>query len=106
MYPEELLNCIYDRIEANAIDKWLVLSDGRLTCKAILWRNEAFLKPVVSLDENQLRFGIHKRKDRKHITSKLYAYYHVEFIRMLLMHFDSKFESVSATAVKEMPDDY
>jgi len=104
--PDLLLDKIYEAIDNKKADKWVRTTDGRLTFGALLWKNEAFFKPQIWVDENQLRFGLLKRKDRKHITSKLYTLFHVKLIEMLLTHFDSDFRSVTATATKAAPDEF
>jgi len=104
--PDLLLEKIYEAIDNKKADKWVRTSDGRLTFGALLWKNEAFFKPQIWVNENQLRFGLLKRKDRKHITSKLYALFHVKLIEMLLTHFDNDFRSVTATAAKAEPDEF
>ena len=104
--PDQLLDKIYEAIDNKKADKWVRTADGRLTYGTLLWKNEAFLKPEIWVDDNQLRFGLLKRKDRKHITSKLYALFHVKLMEMLLTHFDNDFKSVTATATKETPDNF
>ena len=102
--PDLLLDKIYEAIDTKKADKWVRTTDGRLTYGTLLWRNEAFFKPQIWVDENQLRFGLIKRKDRKHITSRLYTAFHSKLIEMLLTRFDEDFRSVTATAVKTEPD--
>jgi hypothetical protein len=102
--PDLLLDKIYEAIDTKKADKWVRTADGRLTYGTLLWRNEAFFKPQIWVDENQLRFGLIKRKDRKHITSRLYTAFHSKLIEMLLTRFDEDFRSVTATAVKTEPD--
>jgi len=104
--PDQLLDKIYEAIDNKKADKWVRTADGRLTYGALLWKNEAFLKPEIWVDENQLRFGLVKRKDRKHITSKLYALFHAKLMEMLLTHFDNDFISATATASREAPDNF
>ncbi len=105
-HPDLLLDKIYEAIDNKKADKWNRTSDGRLTYGALLWRNEAFFKPQIWVDENELRFGLLKRKDRKHITTKLYTTFHAKLIEMLLSHFDSDFRRITATAAKTEPDQF
>ncbi|NLY24660.1 MAG: hypothetical protein GX042_06560 [Bacteroidales bacterium] len=102
--PDLLLDKIYEMIDSKKADKWVRTSDGRLTYGTLLWKNEAFFKPQIWVDENQLRFGLLKRKDRKHITSKLYTLFHARLIEMLLSHFDNDFRNITATAKRDEPD--
>lgn len=104
--PDLLLDKIYDAIENKKADKWVSTSDGFLTYGALLWKNEAFFKPQIWVDDKQLRFGLIKRKDRKHISSKLYTAFHAKLVEMLLARFDRDFRSVTATAVRTEPDDF
>ncbi|MDD3787284.1 MAG: hypothetical protein PHO94_01145 [Petrimonas sp.] len=105
-HPDLLLDQIYEAIDAKKADKWLRMPDGRITYGALLWKNEAFFKPQIWVDDNELRFGLLKRKDRKHISSKLYATFHTKFIETMLTHFDTRFTSITATAVKAEPDNF
>lgn len=104
--PNLLLDKIYDAIDAKKADKWERTTDGRLTYGALLWKNEAFFKPQIWVEEQQLRFGLLKRKDRKHISSKLYTVFHTKLVEMLLSHFDTSFSEVTITAVRAEPDDF
>lgn len=104
--PDLLLDRIYEKIDTKKADKWIRTTDGRLTYGSLLWRNEAFFKPQIWIDENQLRFGLLKRKDRKHITSRLYTAFHSKLIEMLLTHFDGDFRNVTVTSTKTEPDNF
>lgn len=104
--PDHLLDLIYEAIENKKGEKWINSLDGRITYGTLLWRNEAFFKPEIWVEESQLRFGLIKRKDRKHITSKLYTLFHSKLIEMLLLCFDKEFNSVTATANRTEPDDF
>ncbi len=104
--PNLLLDKIYDAIDAKKADKWERTTDGRLTYGTLLWKNEAFFKPQIWVDEQELRFGLLKRKDRKHISSKLYTVFHSKLIEMLLSHFDTSFRDVTATAGRADPDNF
>lgn len=103
-YPDLLLDKIYDAIEKKKADKWVCTSEGLLTYGTLLWKNEAFFKPEIWVDDKQLRFGLLKRKDRKHISSKLYTAFHTKLVEMLLSHFDRDFRNVTATATRTDPD--
>lgn len=104
--PELLLDKIYEAIENKKAEKWVASSDGRLTYGALVWKNEAFFKPEIWVDTNELRFGLIKRKDRRHISNKLYTTFHTKMIEMLLLHFDKEFRDVTATAARSNPDDF
>lgn len=104
--PNLLLNKIYEGIETKKIQKWNVTTDGRITPTQLLWKNEAFLKPEIWVDENELRFGLLKRKDRKHISSKLYTFFHAKFVEMVLSNFDTDFQKITITALATAPDNF
>lgn len=103
-HPDILLDKIYEAIENKKAEKWECTEDGRLTYGALIWKNEAFFKPQIWVDDKELRFGLLKRKDRKHISSKLYATFHTKLIEMLLLRFDKDFKYVTATANRTDPD--
>ena len=105
-HPDLLLDKIYDAIESKKADKWVSTTDGYLTYGSLLWRNEAFFKPQIWVDDKQLRFGLIKRKDRKHISSKLYTAYHTKLVEILLACFDRDFRNVTATAARTEPDQF
>lgn len=104
--PNLLLDKIYEGISSRKVEKWNVLTDGRITPSQLLWKNEAFLKPQIWVEENELRFGLLKRKDRKHVTSKLYTFFHIKFAEMLLANFDMDFQEVIITALSATPDNF
>ena len=105
-HPDLLLDRIYEAIDNKQADKWSRTNDGRLTYGTLLWRNEAFFKPQIWVEESELRFGLIKRKDRKHVTIKLYTTFHAKLNEMLLSRFDSDFRSITATAAKAEPDQF
>lgn len=104
--PDLLLGKIYEAIESKKADKWVATADGLLTYGTLLWRNEAFFKPQIWVDDRQLRFGLIKRKDRKHITAKLYSVFHAKLVEVLLSRFDKDFRNVTATAARTDPDHF
>ena len=104
--PDLLLEKIYEAIDNRKAGKWTCTPDGRFTYGTLLWKNEAFFRPQIWVEEKQLRFGLIKRKDRKHISSKLYATFHTKMIELLLAQFDRDFRRVSATAGRAEPDSF
>ncbi|BBD45824.1 MAG: hypothetical protein PHT14_03225 [Petrimonas sp.] len=104
--PNLLLDKIYEGIATRKVEKWTVMTDGRITPSPLLWKNEAFLKPQIWVEENELRFGLLKRKDRRHVTSKLYTFFHAKFVEMLLANFDTDFQEVTITALSTPPDNF
>ncbi|MFA7493511.1 MAG: hypothetical protein WCZ43_08350 [Proteiniphilum sp.] len=103
-HPDLLLDKIYEAIENKKADRWVATTDGYLTYGSLLWKNEAFFKPQIWVDDKQLRFGLIKRKDRKHISTKLYTAFHTKLIELLLSRFDRDFRNVTATAARTEPD--
>ena len=53
--PNTLLDNIYEGIESKRVEKWAILSDGRLTYSTLLWRNETFFKPEIWVEESWRR---------------------------------------------------
>lgn len=104
--PDSLLEKIYEAIDQKKADKWTSTPDGKLTPGTLLWKNEAFFVPQIWVEENQLRFGLLKRKDRRHISTKLYTIFHTKLIEMLLGHFDRYFYCVSASSGRDEPDNF
>ncbi|HBK30738.1 MAG TPA: hypothetical protein DDZ96_00455 [Porphyromonadaceae bacterium] len=104
--PDTLLDEIYEGIQSKKVDKWASTADGRLTYASLLWKNEAWFKPQIWVEEKELRFGLIKRKDRKHISTKLYTMFHTKFVEMLLSHFDTLFREVTVSAVRTEPDEF
>lgn len=103
-HPDLLLDKIYEAIENKKADKWVATTNGYLTYGSLLWKNEAFFKPQIWVDDKQLRFGLIKRKDRKHMSSKLYTIFHTKMVELLLAYFDRDFRNVTATATRTEPD--
>lgn len=104
--PDLLLEKIYEAIDNKQAGKWVSTTDGRLTYGTLLWKNEAFFRPQIWVDENQLRFGLLKRKDRKHMSSKIYTTFHTRMIELLLSQFDQDFRRVAATSGRAEPDNF
>lgn|SRR5690554_7285389 len=102
--PEDLLDKIYEAIENKKADKWAVTADGKLTYGTLLWKNEGFFKPEIWVEENELRFGLIKRKDRRYMSSKLYTAFHSKLIETLLRYFDKDFRNITVTATRTDPD--
>jgi hypothetical protein len=104
--PHLLLDKIYEAIDAQKAEKWLRTSDGFLTYGAFMTKGEAFFKPQIWVDDNELRFGLLKRKGRKNMTTKIYTTFHAQLVDLLLSKFDTLFYSVTVSASKAEPDDY
>ncbi len=102
--PDFLLDKVYDAIEKKKAEKWTATEDGYLTYGSLLWKNEAFFKPQIWVDDKQLRFGLIKRKDRKHVSTKLYTVFHTKLVELLLSQFDKYFRNVTVTATLTEPD--
>lgn len=105
-HPDLLLDKIYESIESKKADKWVATTDGHLTYGSLLWKNEAFFKPEIWVDEKQLRFGLIKRKDRKYMSTKLYTTFHTKLVEFLLARFDQNFRTVTVTAARTAPDQF
>lgn len=104
--PSKLLDIIYEGIDKYKLGKWTMASEGKITPSTLLWKNEAFLKPQIWVEESELRFGLIKRKDRRNMPSKIYTHFHTKFVEMLLENLDTHFVSVTVTSMKTEPDDF
>jgi hypothetical protein len=94
--PSELLNNIKARINDGSIDTWMIDADGDFTHSPEQWRKRAWLRPIVHQDKVVFRI----LAPRGTVMSKaVYGVYHGRFIEMLLTHFDTKFDQVTATAM-------
>ena len=90
--PDLLLEKIYEAIDNKQAGKWVSTTDGRLTYGTLLWKNEAFFRPQIWVDENQLRFGLLKRKDQYELQDL--HYFPHRMIELLLSQFDQDFRRV------------
>ena len=104
--PHWLLDKIYEAIDAQKAEKWLRTADGYITYGAFAMKGEAFFKPQIWVDENELRFGLLKRKGRKNMTTTIYSTYHAKLVEVLLLRFDTLFYNVTVSATRAEPDNY
>ena len=101
-----MLDKIYEAIDAQKAEKWLRTPDGLLTYGTFMMQNEAFFKPQIWVDDSELRFGLLKRKGRKHMTTKIYSTFHAKLVEVLLSKFDTLFHNVTISASRAEPDNY
>jgi hypothetical protein len=94
--PEELLSALKKAIDEGVIETWRIDSDGDLTHTSTQWGGRAWMRPKVL--EDRLLFNIVASK-KETMTRTLYGIYHGRLIQVLLIHFDSKMKTVSATAL-------
>jgi hypothetical protein len=94
--PQELLSAIKKAIAEGVIETWRIDSDGDLTHTSTQWGGRAWMRPKVL--EDRLLFNIVASKKEK-MSKTLYGVYHGRLIQTLLIHFDSKMKTVSATAL-------
>ena len=104
--PHLLLDKIYEAIDTRKAEKWLRTADGFLTYGSFSMKGEAFFKPQIWVDDDELRFGLLKRKGRKHMTTKIYATFHTKLVEILLSQFDTLFYNVTVSATRTEPDNY
>lgn len=100
--PAQLLSDIKAAIQKKSVETWAIDADGDFFHTPDQWRGEAWFRP--SVNQGMLVFGLLKRKD-KEMTKLIYGIYHGRFIEMLLVHFDTQFGNVLATALISS-DDY
>lgn len=92
--PSQLLEALKGLLENGDVDGWGLDGDGDLYRSGpdvIAWMRPKIL-------EDRVAFYILGSK-RYNISTETYAVYHGELIALLLRHFDSKFKTVSATAM-------
>jgi hypothetical protein len=99
--PQKLLDSFKKAIKDGKIITWSTDVDGDFTHTPEQWKNKAWLRPKIKLDE--LTFYILRRKNTN-ITSQEYAVYHGRFIESMLLHCDTLFVEGSATAFPESSD--
>jgi hypothetical protein len=100
--PKELLSAIKKAIAEGVIGTWRIDSDGDLTHTSTQWGGRAWMRPKVL--EDRLLFNIVASKKEK-MSKTLYGFYHGRLISTLLIYFDNKMKTVSATALGTTGDD-
>ncbi|MCK9588148.1 MAG: hypothetical protein M0Q93_02160 [Terrimicrobiaceae bacterium] len=93
--PSKLLNSFKEAIDKKIVATWSYDKDGDFTHATEQWKNSAWLRPVIA--NNELIFSIIKPQN-SNISTEIYAIYHGRFIESMLVHCDSLFTKVSATA--------
>lgn len=99
--PSGLLASIKKSIDTKKIETWSYDSDGYFTHTPEQWKFKAWFKAKEY--QGELRFGIFAPKDTN-MSKMIYGLYHGRFIEMLLIHFDTDFSDVMATAQQTEPD--
>jgi len=99
--PEELLFALKKAISDGVIQTWRVDSDGDLTHASAQWGGRAWMRPKIL--EDRLVFNIIASKKEK-MSKTVYGVYHGRLIQTLLVHFDNKMKTVSATALSTTGD--
>lgn len=94
--PEELLSALKEAIADGIIETWQIDSDGDLTHTSTQWGRRAWMRPRVLGD--RLLFNIIASKKEK-MSKTIYGVYHGRLIQTLLIHFDNKIKTVSATGL-------
>lgn len=96
--PKGLLKAIYKAIDDGAVATWSYDKEGDFTHKTQQWASEAWLRPYTGA--GVLSFGLVGPQGVA-MTRTIYGVYHGRFIEMLLAHFDERFVSAAATAMKD-----
>lgn len=94
--PSKLLSSFKKAITDRRVVTWECDSDGDFTHTAEQWKNSAWLRPRLAAGE--LVLTILKPENRS-ISSEVYAIYHGRFIESMLVHCDSLFTDVVASAL-------
>jgi hypothetical protein len=97
----KLLNAIHAAISSGQIETWSVDADGDFTHSPQQWRLKGWFRPNVLA--NKIIFNILAPQDTE-MASVTYGVYHGRFVEMLLVHFDTKFDRVTSTALPEEGD--
>jgi hypothetical protein len=100
--PKELLSAIKKAIAEGVIETWRIDSDGDLTHTSAQWGGRAWMRPKVL--EDRLLFNI-VASNKEKMSKTLYGFYHGRLIQTLLIHFDNRMKTVSATALGTTGDD-
>jgi hypothetical protein len=90
-------------IAAGTVETWLCDRDGDFSLTAEQWRFKAWLRGVVNPDSDSLILRIFPPQDTV-MSKTVYAIYHARFVEMPLTHFDTRFDSVRATALSTHGD--
>jgi len=96
-----LLAGIKKAIDNGEVKTWAYDTDGDFTHSAEQWNRQAWFRP--SVQSGTLVLSIIPPQGRN-ISKEVYGIYHGRFIEMLLVHFDSKFSRVGASAMPEAAD--
>lgn len=99
--PQALLSALKKAIADGTITTWRIDSDGDLTHTAEQWARRAWMRPKIL--EDRLLFNIIASKGEK-MSKTVYGVYHGRLIQTLLIHFDRKMKTVSATALETSGD--
>jgi hypothetical protein len=94
--PAALLQAIRAAIKDGSVQTWSVDSDGDFTHSPDQWRLKAWFRPKTA--DGRIIFRI-LTPQKTTMTKVTYAVYHGRFIEMLLNHFDTQFQNVSASAL-------
>lgn len=97
--PAGLLAAIRKAIDDGHVETWSYDSDGDFTHTPEQWKRKAWMRPSIpSSQSGEIRFYILHNRD-VNMTRTIYGVYHGRFIEMLLMHFDTLFQTATATAM-------
>ncbi|OUJ17093.1 hypothetical protein HK27_02180 [Acetobacter orientalis] len=99
--PEKLLSALKQAITDGVIQTWEIDSDGDLTHTSIQWGGKAWMRP--HLLDDRVVFNIIASK-KTSMSKTVYGVYHGRLIQTLLIHFDDKMKTVSATALGTVGD--
>jgi hypothetical protein len=94
--PKDLLLAIKKAIADGVITTWRIDADGDLTHTSTQWKGKAWMRPKVL--EDRLLFNIIASKNEE-MSKAVYGVYHGRLVQTLLIHFDTKMTTVTATAL-------
>jgi hypothetical protein len=99
-----LLAAIDDAIARDFIPAWATDDDGDYSSTSKLWAGVGWLHPVVK-SNTEITIGLLGAREHE-LSKDEYATLHTDFVNMLLMHFDDKFEEATITAVSGDGDEF
>jgi len=99
-----LLTAIDEAIADGTVTSWTVDDDGDYSLTDDDWADAGWMKPTINSD-TEIVLNILGVKDQD-MTTGAFATLHSQFIDMLLMEFDSKFDEATITSQRDGDDDF
>lgn len=94
--PRGLIADVRAAMKCGTVKSWSVDADGDFTMTTDVFKLKAWLRP--SLREDRIVLNVLTQRGTT-MSRRIYAVYHARFAEMLLEHFDTRFETVRASAL-------